>query len=97
LTLAVATRVSPAEFPDGVYLVELVALTDGEQVSRAMASTIRAPEQPGAEPVHMLVEALRTRCVLLVLDNCEHLVTACAELVDALLRSCTAASPGDQP
>jgi predicted ATPase/transcriptional regulator with XRE-family HTH domain len=88
LALAVAAQVSADDFPDGVYLVELAALLDGGQVTHAVASALGVPEQPGTEPTQMLVEVLRMRRVLLVLDNCEHLVDSCAEVVDALLRSC---------
>jgi transcriptional regulator with XRE-family HTH domain len=88
LALAVAAQVHPADFPDGVYFVELAALTDDGQVSRAVASTIGIPEQPGADTTKTLVQVLRTRRVLLVLDNCEHLIKSCAELTETLLRSC---------
>jgi predicted ATPase/transcriptional regulator with XRE-family HTH domain len=88
LALAVASQISADEFPDGVYLVELAALLDGEQVPRAVASILGVPDQPGTGLIQVLVEVLRTRRLLLVLDNCEHLLDRCAELVELLLRSC---------
>ena len=75
-------------FEDGVWMVELAPLTDPSLVPQAMGSVFRVREQPG----HMLLETLsnhlRTKELLLLLDNCEHLIGACAELVEALLRSC---------
>jgi predicted ATPase/transcriptional regulator with XRE-family HTH domain len=89
LALAVASQISADEFPDGVYLVELAALLDGEQVPRAVASVLGVPDQPGTGLTQVLVDVLRTRRLLLVLDNCEHLLDRCAELVELLLRSCS--------
>jgi predicted ATPase/transcriptional regulator with XRE-family HTH domain len=88
LAVAVAAQVSADEFPDGVYLVELAALLEPGQVPQAVASALGVPERPGTDPTQMLVEVLRTRRVLLVLDNCEHLLDSCAELVEQLLRCC---------
>ena len=72
-------------YPDGVYLVELAALSDPELVPQAVARALEVREKPELPPTAALVEALRHRQMLLVLDNCEHLIGACARLVDALL------------
>ena len=73
---------------DGVWLVELAALTDPALVPQAVAQALGVPEQPGQAIGRTLVEALKTKRLLLVLDNCEHLVAACASLAADLLRAC---------
>jgi non-specific serine/threonine protein kinase len=73
-------------FPDGVWLVELGALSDAERVPQAVATALGVREQPGEPLVQTLGEFLAGRRVLLVLDNCEHLVAACAALSGALLQ-----------
>lgn len=85
---------APSVYPDGVWLGELAALSDPALVPHAVASAVGAREIPGSTVTESLVGYLRTRTLLLVLDNCEHVVSAAAELVDALLRSCT--HSGDQ-
>ena len=75
-------------YPDGVWLVELAPVVDPGLVPQAVAAVIGVREQPGRPLLQTLADALRDRHLLLVLDNCEHLVGACAELVDALLRAC---------
>lgn len=77
-----------AECPDGVWLVELASLGDPALVLRAVASVVGAREEPGRPLSATLIDLLRPQHLLLVLDNCEHLVMACAELVTALLRAC---------
>ena len=76
------------EFPGGVWLVELAALSDPTLVPQAVASALAVSEQPGRALTDTLRDALRGKSMLVVLDNCEHLVTACARLADALLRTC---------
>jgi non-specific serine/threonine protein kinase len=77
-----------SEYPDGVWLVELAPVADPVHVPKAAARTLEVAEQPGRPVRDSLVDALRPKHLLLVLDNCEHLVQACAELVEALLRAC---------
>ncbi len=76
------------EFPDGVWWVDLAALADPPLVPQTVASTLSLREQPGRPLIETLLEHLQPRTLLLVLDNCEHLLFACAQLVDALLRGC---------
>jgi len=77
------------EFPDGVWLVELAAMSDPALVPQAVAKALGVREHPGRPlRVDTLLEHLGPKRVLLILDNCEHLIEACAELVDALLRGC---------
>jgi predicted ATPase/class 3 adenylate cyclase len=87
LGLQVAAEVLE-RYMDGVWLVELAPLADPRLAPQAVAAALYIPEQPRQPIVQTLVDNLRSRRALLVLDNCEHLVQACAELVDALLRAC---------
>jgi transcriptional regulator with XRE-family HTH domain len=75
-------------YPDGVWLVELAPLGDLGLVPQAIATAVRVREEPGRPVLDSLSEALRSRHLLLVLDICEHLIGACAELAEALLRTC---------
>ena len=75
-------------YPDGVWIVELAGLSEGALVPQAVAGALWVREQPGHPLIDTLVEALRNKQMLLVVDNCEHLVEAAAELVDVLLGSC---------
>jgi predicted ATPase/DNA-binding CsgD family transcriptional regulator len=87
LALQVATTLL-AEFEHGVWWVELAALTDPALVPQQVASSLGISEQPGRQLMDTLTGALQPRKLLLVLDNCEHLIAACAHLVERLLRSC---------
>ena len=75
-------------FEDGVWLVELAPLADPALVPQVVASTLGVREQPGRSPTETLSDYLGSKKMLLVLDNCEHLIEACAEVAEALLRSC---------
>ena len=75
-------------FPDGVWLVELAPLADPELVPHAVADVLGVREQPGRTLTATLAGYLRTRRLLLVLDNCEHLIQAAATLAESLLQSC---------
>jgi predicted ATPase/DNA-binding CsgD family transcriptional regulator len=87
--LALATATDLVErFEDGVWLVELASLVDPSLVPQAVASALGLREQPGRSPAEALSRYLGSRNVMLVLDNCEHLVEACAALAEALLRFC---------
>ncbi len=79
-----------ADFEHGVWWVELASLTDPAFVPQQVASSLGLSEQPGRPLIDTLSEALQTRKLLLALDNCEHLIAACAQLVETLLRSCAA-------
>jgi predicted ATPase/DNA-binding CsgD family transcriptional regulator len=75
-------------YPDGVWLVGLAPLSEEILVPKAVAEALGVPERPQEPITHTLSEVLRDRQLLLVLDNCEHLLEAAALLVDALLDSC---------
>jgi len=87
LALAVASALVD-EYEDGVWLVELAPLSDPDLVPQAVASVLGIRQQPGVSPADALMDHLRVADTLLVLDNCEHLVGACASLSAALLRVC---------
>jgi predicted ATPase/class 3 adenylate cyclase len=75
-------------FNDGVWLVELAALTDARLVPQTVASVLGVKEQAGESIAQTLVGKTCEKELLLVLDNCEHLLQACAELSRTLLASC---------
>ena len=74
--------------PDGVWWVELARLEDPTLLPAAVIGALGLREVPGLALLDTLVEHLRARRALVVLDNCEHLLAACAEFTDALLRPC---------
>ena len=76
-----------ARFPDGVWLVELAALTDARLVPQAVASVLGVKEEAGRPVVEALIKYVASRRLLVILDNCEHLVQACAELANQLLHA----------
>ena len=75
-------------FAGGVWLVEFAALADPRLVPQAVARVLGVGEQPGRPLLDTLQQTLRARPLLLILDNCEHLIGAVAALVDTLLRGC---------
>jgi predicted ATPase/DNA-binding SARP family transcriptional activator len=75
-------------FPDGAWLVELAPLADPVFVPKAIIASLGLLELPNKHPVDILVDFLSTRRLLLILDNCEHLLDTCASLSDKLLRDC---------
>ncbi|HLK57591.1 MAG TPA: tetratricopeptide repeat protein [Chthonomonadaceae bacterium] len=87
LALQVAADVLP-DFPHGVWLVELAALPKASLVVSSVLQALNLKEEPGKPLRETLIEYLKMRQVLLVLDNCEHLVDACADLVEDLLAHC---------
>jgi predicted ATPase/DNA-binding SARP family transcriptional activator len=87
LALAVAADLANA-YPDGVWLVELAALTDPALIPQVVAAALGVREAPGQPLIETLAAALKPKQLLLVLDNCEHLVVASAQLAETLLRAC---------
>jgi predicted ATPase len=86
LAIEVAGTVVDA-YTDGVWIVELAALTDPALVPRAVADALGVPAHPGEPLESLLTNSLPPRNLLLVLDNCEHVVARCAALAHALLRA----------
>jgi non-specific serine/threonine protein kinase len=85
LALRLALKVLD-QFGDGVWLVDLAPIGTPDLVPQAIASAIRVRETPQRSVRDALLDNLCNRELLLVLDNCEHLIDACAELAEALLR-----------
>jgi predicted ATPase/DNA-binding CsgD family transcriptional regulator len=75
-------------YPDGVWLVELAPLSDPTLIAQAVAKALGVREQPGRPLLETLKDTLRAKKMLLVVDNCEHLVEAVVALVDRLLGTC---------
>ena len=73
---------------DGVWLVELAAVTDQDAVAPAISLALRLAAQPGRPVLEGLLDALAPQDVLIVLDNCEHLIGGCAKTAEAILRHC---------
>ena len=86
LSLQVAAEVLD-DYPEGVWFVELAAMTDERLVPQAIASVLGVKEEAGRPVIDALIKYVRDRHLLLILDNCEHLVHACAELAKRLLQS----------
>ena len=87
LALEVARDLLDA-FPDGVWLIEFASLSDATLVPQTVASIFDLHQ--ASNPIDVLTEYLRAKAVLLVLDNCEHLIHACAKLAETLLTHCPA-------
>jgi predicted ATPase/DNA-binding XRE family transcriptional regulator len=75
-------------FGDGVWLVELAAVSDGGAVAPAISEALRLAAQPRRPVLEIVLDALAPQDVLIVLDNCEHLIGACAKTAEAILRRC---------
>jgi predicted ATPase len=87
LACEVARQVA-GRFEDGVWLAELAPVRDPEQVPAVVAAALGVREQPGVPAVEAVARVLARRQLLLVLDNCEHVIEAAAGLCAALLVSC---------
>ena len=75
-------------FPDGARFVELAPLAQAELVGETVASALGLPVHGERSATDAIVAFLRSRCVLLILDNCEHVIAAAARLADTLLKAC---------
>src|SRR5579884_3807001 len=92
LALQVAANVVEA-YPDGVWLVELAPLADPAMAPHAVADALGVREEAGRSLLQALTDHLQSKTLLLLLDNCEHLLTACAALAENLLRHCPLRTP----
>ena len=73
---------------DGVWLVELAAVTDQDVVPSAICQALGIAGQPGRPALEALLDALAPQQLLIVLDSCEHLIGGCAKAADAIMRHC---------
>ena len=87
LALEVAGRLEK-QFEDGACFCELAPLDDGSAVTHAVAAALRLQQQQGLGIDATVIEFLRTHKLLLVVDNCEHVLPAAARLVDQIVRHC---------
>ena len=89
LAIQVATEIA-TQFADGAWYVDLAPITDPDVVPVVTARALGLPDQPGQQPMDLLLRFIRDRRALIVLDNCEHVLDASAELITALLGGCPA-------
>jgi predicted ATPase/class 3 adenylate cyclase len=75
-------------FPDGVWLVEFASLADPLLVPQTIAAALDVRESSGRPIVNILIDYLRSKEALLILDNCEHLLSSCAQVIEILLQAC---------
>jgi predicted ATPase len=74
-------------FPDGVWFVELAPVADERRVPQAVATVLGVKEDAGRPVIEALVRYVKDRRILIILDNCEHLLQACADLAKQLLQA----------
>jgi predicted ATPase/class 3 adenylate cyclase/DNA-binding CsgD family transcriptional regulator len=82
------TATLAAEFPNGVWYVDLAPITNPAVVPVTTARTLGLPDQPGTSTMDILLRFIGGRKMLLLLDNCEHLLDACGQMMDELLNAC---------
>jgi predicted ATPase/class 3 adenylate cyclase len=87
LAVQVAAEVLP-RFGDGAWFCELAAVDDGDAMAQVIATTLGCRQHPGLSLADSIVEYVKVRALLLVLDNCEHLLDDTGEFADAVLRRC---------
>jgi len=75
-------------FPDSVWFIDFAPLTDPALVPQSLLTTLDSSEQAGRSTLDTISHFLRPKRALLIFDNCEHLIQACAQLVETLLRAC---------
>jgi len=76
------------EYPNGAWMVELAPITDPDLVSQAICTSLDITLRGNTSPVSLLTEYLGEKKLLLVVDNCEHLIETCAQISDSLLHAC---------
>ena len=81
-------ELAPTTTPDGAWMVELAAVSDPDLVPQAVLAELLGPAAADPRAMNDLVEHLRGRRALVVLDNCEHVIDSCVALSSHLLRSC---------
>jgi predicted ATPase/DNA-binding SARP family transcriptional activator len=83
-----AAREQQEDYPDGIWFAEVTSLTEAVQIPVALANVLQVQETPGRTLLENVLAFLSDRSLLLVLDNCEHLLTGCAEVALTLLQAC---------
>jgi predicted ATPase/class 3 adenylate cyclase len=87
LSIQVASKLLEA-YPNGVWLVELAPLSDSALVIQTVCTALNVTPQGNLPAWNALIDYLKPKKILLVLDNCEHLIDACSQLCVSLLHSC---------
>lgn len=77
-----------SQYPDGVWYIPLESLTDEDLVPQTVVSLLEIPQVPEHSIVEALANELQRKNLLLILDNCEHVLDACAQLAERLLKNC---------
>jgi predicted ATPase/class 3 adenylate cyclase len=77
-----------SQFSDGVWIAELAPVADPALIPQTLLSIFNLREDRHREILEVLIEYLRTKTILLLLDNCEHMIEACAQISGTLLRAC---------
>jgi predicted ATPase/class 3 adenylate cyclase/predicted negative regulator of RcsB-dependent stress response len=75
-------------YPHGVWLIELAPLADPQYIAATASSALRINETPGFSHYQALIEYLRPKNLLMIFDNCEHLIEGCAAMIEDLLQAC---------
>ncbi|MGC2129064.1 MAG: helix-turn-helix domain-containing protein [Candidatus Aquilonibacter sp.] len=76
------------QFPDGIWLIELAALRDASLLPQAISAVLNISEIPGRPLLDSIASALRSKALLLIVDNCEHVIDGAARAIEQLVRSC---------
>jgi predicted ATPase/DNA-binding SARP family transcriptional activator len=92
LLLAGQAQLADSRYPDGIWWIELAALGDPALVTQAVAAVLEVREERRKPLSEALIGSLRQKLTLLVWDNCEHVIDACAQLAETLLRACPGVS-----
>ena len=77
-----------ALYPDGVWMIELAPLADPALITQTIATAFGLRESPDRPLIEQVVDYLRTKSTLIILDNCEHLIDACARIAESLIQAC---------
>ncbi len=77
-----------ALYPDGVWMIELAPLADPSLITQTIASVLGLRESPDRPLIDLVIDYLRAKTALIILDNCEHLIDACARLAESLIQAC---------
>ena len=88
LALELARQAGGGDFPDGIWLVELAGIQDQQVVASTVAAALRLTLPAGPNPTAALADQLAPHTLLLIMDNCEHLIDACSDLIQRLLTRC---------
>ena len=87
LSVQIASEIQ-SDYANGVWLAELAPVTDPALVPQTLLSIFKLREDSHRSMLEVLIDYLRTKTLLLILDNCEHLIEACAQISETLLHAC---------